>query len=75
VILDSEGNMYGTTPYGGMQGMVYKLSPSGTETMLYNFTPAPGGTIAFAGVTLDRAGNLYGATQKGGQSNWGLSAG
>jgi uncharacterized repeat protein (TIGR03803 family) len=23
MILDSEGNLYGTTPYGGMEGMVY----------------------------------------------------
>jgi uncharacterized repeat protein (TIGR03803 family) len=72
VILDSEGNLYGTTPYGGMQGMVYKLSPSGTETTVYNFTPAPGGTTASAGVTRDETGNLYGAAQKGGPSNWGV---
>jgi uncharacterized repeat protein (TIGR03803 family) len=72
VILDSQGNLYGTTPYGGTQGMAYKLSSSGAETTLYNFTPAPGGTIAFAGVTRDAAGNLYGATQKGGASNAGV---
>jgi uncharacterized repeat protein (TIGR03803 family) len=66
VILDSEGNLYGTTPYGGMQGMVYKLSPSGTETTLYDFTPAPGGTRPFAGVARDSAGNLYGAAASGG---------
>jgi uncharacterized repeat protein (TIGR03803 family) len=72
VILDSEGNLYGTTPYGGMQGMVYKLSPDGTETTLYNFTPAPGGTNPSTGVTAGSSGDLYGATQFGGASDWGV---
>jgi uncharacterized repeat protein (TIGR03803 family) len=71
VILDSEGNIYGTTPYGGVEGMIYKLDPAGQETTLYSFEGAPGGTEPFAGVTLDSAGNLYGATQHGGADNWG----
>ena len=70
--LDVEGNLYGTTPYGGMQGMVYKLDPAGQETTLYSFVPAPGGTKPVAGVRRDSAGNLYGVTQLGGAANWGV---
>lgn len=69
--LDAEGNLYGTTPYGGMQGMVYKLDPTGQETTLYSFVPAPGGTNPTADVVRDRVGNLYGVTQLGGAANWG----
>jgi uncharacterized repeat protein (TIGR03803 family) len=72
VVLDSEGNLYGTTPYGGMQGMVYKVSPSGAETTLYSFAPAPGGTNPSTGVTVGPSGELYGATLFGGVSNWGV---
>ena len=41
-IEDSAGNLYGTTAYGGSgsYGVVYKVSSSGTETVLYNFTGA-----------------------------------
>jgi uncharacterized repeat protein (TIGR03803 family) len=71
VIRDSEGNLYGTTPYGGLKGMVYKLDAAGQETTLYSFPGAAGGTTPFAGVTLGSAGSLYGTTQLGGASNWG----
>ena len=40
VALDSAGNLYGTTYYGGASnaGVVYKLSPLAQEAVLYNFT-------------------------------------
>ena len=40
VIRDSAGNLYGTTYLGGAAnaGVVYKLDPSGHETVLYSFT-------------------------------------
>src|SRR6266478_4006160 len=40
VIRDSAGNLYGTTPYGGRAnaGVVYKLDPTGHETVLHSFT-------------------------------------
>ena len=72
VIVDPGGNIYGTTPYGGTEGMIYKVGSAGGETTLYNFEGAPGGTKPVAGVTLDSAGNLYGATQLGGAANWGV---
>jgi uncharacterized repeat protein (TIGR03803 family) len=77
VIRDSAGNLYGTTAYGGPagdanlytgNGVVYKLSGSGKETVLYNFTPsvaAPADGTPYAGVIRDSAGNLYGTTYAG----------
>jgi uncharacterized repeat protein (TIGR03803 family) len=40
VIRDSAGNLYGTTPEGGTAGagVVYKVDPTGHETVLYSFT-------------------------------------
>jgi uncharacterized repeat protein (TIGR03803 family) len=47
--------------------VVFKLDPSGNETVLYNFTGgADGGAPFYAGVVRDSAGNLYGATYAGG---------
>jgi uncharacterized repeat protein (TIGR03803 family) len=68
VIRDSAGNLYGTTYYGGMAnaGVVYKLSPTGQETVLYSFTGGPDGANPIAEVILDSAGNLYGTTYYGG---------
>jgi uncharacterized repeat protein (TIGR03803 family) len=74
VILDSAGNLYGTTIGGGSgnAGVVYKLDTSGQETVLYSFTGGAGGGQPFAGVILDAAGNLYGTTQFGGTDGQGV---
>jgi uncharacterized repeat protein (TIGR03803 family) len=62
VIVDSSGNLYGTTYNGGASkaGVVYKVSPAGQETVLYTFTGGPDGGNPYAGVTADASGNLYG---------------
>src|SRR3984893_1833366 len=62
LIADRAGNLYGTTTYGGASGIgvVFKLSPSGTETVLHSFTGGGSG-----GLVADRAGNLYGTTGGG----------
>jgi uncharacterized repeat protein (TIGR03803 family) len=74
LILDSLGNLYGSTGGGGAynNGAVFELTPQsdGTwnETVLYSF---PGGNDG-AGPTIsafDASGNLYGATYGGGISN------
>jgi uncharacterized repeat protein (TIGR03803 family) len=76
VIIDNAGNLYGTTKEGGSTqcadtfgcGTVFKLDPSGHETVLYSFTGMNGdGANPVAGLTFDTAGNLYGTTENGGQ--------
>jgi len=67
VIRDEAGNLYGTTWQGGSHdsGVVFKLDPSGKETVLYNFCSqptCPDGSEPYAGVIRDEAGNLYGST-------------
>jgi len=78
VIRDAEGNLYGTTPYGGSanQGVVYKLDAAGLETVLHSFTGGADGAYPYAGVIRDAEGNLYGTASSGGicggTSNGGL---
>ena len=69
VVMDSAGNLYGTTLAGGMKGdgTVFKLSPTGTETILHSFTGGTSdGSGPLAGLIIDNAGNLYGTTPSGG---------
>jgi uncharacterized repeat protein (TIGR03803 family) len=62
VIRDSAGNLYGTTQFGGTAhaGVIYKVSTTGQETVLYSFTCGANGGNPQAGVVRDAAGNLYG---------------
>jgi uncharacterized repeat protein (TIGR03803 family) len=78
-IRDLAGNLYGTTPNGGPHntGVVFKVAPDGTETVVHGFPAYPGdGNTPYAGLILDGAGNLYGTTEQGGHSErGGLSVG
>jgi uncharacterized repeat protein (TIGR03803 family) len=72
VILDSAGNLYGTTVAGGSRGsgVVYELSPASggvwTEQLLYTFTDGSDGGQPSAGLVFDSSGNLYGTTKQAG---------
>src|SRR5215471_5544298 len=71
VIRDEGGNLYGTTFVGGLSGcgVVFKLDPSGKETVLYTFTCGADGGFPPAGLIRDAAGNLYGTTSSGGNTS------
>jgi uncharacterized repeat protein (TIGR03803 family) len=83
VTMASEGNLYGTTYYGGGTGcggfgcgIIYKLTPSGSATTLYTFTGgADGGQPYHSPILLDAAGNLYGTAGIGGDLTCPLSQG
>jgi uncharacterized repeat protein (TIGR03803 family) len=69
VILDSSGNIYGTTRGGGTNslGTVFRFDPEGNETVLHSFAGSPGdGAGPEADLLADAAGNLYGTTTYGG---------
>jgi uncharacterized repeat protein (TIGR03803 family) len=70
VVLDKQGNVYGTTTGGGYgQGTVFELTRSESgwgETIIYNFLGGSDGSFPYAGVVFDTAGNLYGTTYVGG---------
>ena len=71
LIRDTQGNLYGTTLSGGRlyQGTVFKLTPTGQETVLYSFAAGGDGADPTAGLIQDTQGNLYGTTSNGGTSN------
>jgi uncharacterized repeat protein (TIGR03803 family) len=71
LVIDSAGNLYGTSVQGGAfgGGTVFQLTPSGsgwTHTVLYSFTGGADGGEPYKGVTLDAQGNLYGTAVTGG---------
>jgi uncharacterized repeat protein (TIGR03803 family) len=79
LVLDSSGNIYGTTYQGGpsSQGTVFELSKSGgtwKETLLHTFDDISGsdGYYPYGGLVFDAAGNLYGTTQSGGKFGGGM---
>jgi uncharacterized repeat protein (TIGR03803 family) len=64
VTLGTDGNFYGTTFSGGTAGFgtVFKLSPSGILTTLYNFTAGNDGALPIAPPIQGTDGNYYGTT-------------
>jgi uncharacterized repeat protein (TIGR03803 family) len=78
LIWGNDANLYGATFPGGadQQGMIFKLSTAGAETILYSFTGNGGvaaSTDGAAPTSLMQAsdGNFYGTTQAGGAYNKG----
>jgi len=83
VLIDSYGNLYGTTLGGGAHtsvhggaggGMVWEITASGTYKDIHDFGASGDGWYPSAGVSIDYSGNLYGTTTYGG-ANASLNAG
>jgi uncharacterized repeat protein (TIGR03803 family) len=75
LILDSANNLYGTTYWGGTSaeaGVVFKLDPTGKETVLYTFKGGNDGANPWSSLVRDSAGNLYGTTFSGGTAGYGV---
>jgi uncharacterized repeat protein (TIGR03803 family) len=65
--IDKAGNLYGTTYFGGLytDGVVFKLTPSGEETVLFNGGSPESfyGSYPVYGVILGKAGDMFGLMQ------------
>jgi uncharacterized repeat protein (TIGR03803 family) len=73
LIQASDRNLYGTTSLGGThdQGTIYRITPNGALTTLYNFCSqvnCTDGASPFAPLIQGLDGNLYGTTSEGGDS-------
>ncbi len=80
VILDAEGNLYGTTEIGGAdnEGSVFELKPTRkgvwTISVLHSFTGGrDGGRTSSGNLVMDATGNLYGTTVFGGIYEYGAA--
>ena len=64
LIRGNDGNLYGTTQYGGANGdngTVFRITTSGALTSLYSFS-GPDGNFPVAGLVQGGDGNFYGTT-------------
>jgi uncharacterized repeat protein (TIGR03803 family) len=72
LLRDVSGNIYGTTYYGGTNGIgaVFELSPQPVgewdERLIYSFQAGSDGNSPISNLVFDNAGNLYGTTSAGG---------
>jgi uncharacterized repeat protein (TIGR03803 family) len=72
LVLDTNGNLYGTTSAGGSAGVgvIFALTPppggEWQEAVAHNFQGPPDGAYAYNGMVGDGAGNYFGATTRGG---------
>ena len=69
LIIDSAGNLYGTTSGGGASGLgtVYEVSPTGAQTVLYSFAGGTtDGEVPLGHLVMGSGGSLYGTTSTGG---------
>jgi hypothetical protein len=85
LVLDSAGNLYGVTEFGGIGGCineqgegcgtVFQLTNSGstwTESILHSFRGDNDGGFPTTNLIIDRLGRLYGTTGDGGEYHRGV---
>ena len=81
LLLGSDGNFYGVTSSGGSNtnckvatgcGTVYRITPSGVETVLYTFGTTVSDGANPSGALIEASdGHLYGTSVEGGTANMG----
>jgi uncharacterized repeat protein (TIGR03803 family) len=83
LLADAQGNLYGTTTFGGGMGLcgynpgcgtVFKLTPSGagySESVLYAFNGSADGGRPNGGLIMDASGAIYGTLSSYGPAGYG----
>ena len=74
LVQGSDSNFYGTTSSGGSneEGVVFRITPTGTYTNLYVFSGHADGGFPEAGLVQGFDGNFYGTTLEGGTNGFGV---
>jgi uncharacterized repeat protein (TIGR03803 family) len=74
VVLDKNGNIYGTTLSGGADnnGTVYRIAPDGSMKVLHTFTGGDDGDSSYGGLIAGKNGDLYGTAIGGGAHGFGV---
>jgi len=74
LVLDSSGDAYGTTMYGGAygRGAVFRVTAAGNETVEYSFGGGADGAYPNGGLVRDAEGNLYGTSYQDGAYGYGI---
>jgi uncharacterized repeat protein (TIGR03803 family) len=79
LIMDSSGNLFGTTQQGGDAscnmngcGVVFEVTPDGTETVLYTFTGGDDGGQPLGALLPDGNGGFYGTAYGAGANRLGV---
>ncbi len=76
LVMDKQGNMYGTTLKGGTSddlGTVFRVTPAGVENVVHAFTGAADGSEPVLGFAIGKRNTLYGASLAGGAQNAGVA--
>jgi uncharacterized repeat protein (TIGR03803 family) len=71
VAVDSSGDVYGVTPYGGQSnfGAVFKIDPARQEVLLHTFTGGSDGAYPSGIIYDESTGNIFGMTSEGGNGS------
>jgi uncharacterized repeat protein (TIGR03803 family) len=73
LVQGNDGNLYGTTADGGIynEGSVFKITPSGALTPLWQFTGGTDGAEPIGALVQGSDGSFYGTTIDGGTNGFG----
>ena len=68
LVQGSDGNFYGTTPFGGAddQGTIFRMTAEGVLTTLFEFGRNDSGSLPYAALVQGNDGDFYGTTHLGG---------
>ena len=75
LVANSAGDFFGVAGDGGVnsKGTAFKITRTGTFTLLHDFAGASDGAYPRAALVVDSIGDFYGTAIAGGANNWGTA--